>query len=112
LKIFSPVVDYQLRSKKITPNTSRSSPNSEESRGSTTTMNNQFEGVRNVRDHIDDDENPHQNGAANERFVPRMLLYYTAPQATNGRGLIRLPHLTSEPPPLQLWREHHQYYPE
>jgi hypothetical protein len=78
--------------------TSSSFPDSDESQGLTTIMNNQSEGVENDRDHVCDSGNPNQNGATNERFVPITLLDYTTPQATDKKGLIRLPRLTGEPP--------------
>jgi hypothetical protein len=61
-------------------------------------MNNQLEGVGNKKDHIGNGENPPLDGAGKEQFVPRMLLDYAAPLATDARGPIRLPRLTEEPP--------------
>jgi hypothetical protein len=85
-----------LRSQTISPSTSRSSPDSEESRGLITTMNNQPEGVGNMRDNIGNDEDPHLNGAVGEPFMPRMLLDYAASRAIDAKGSIRLPCLTRE----------------
>jgi hypothetical protein len=60
-------------------------------------MKNQAEGVGNRRDHVDNGEDPPLGGVGEEQFVPRTLLDYTAPRATNARGPIKLPRLTGEP---------------
>jgi hypothetical protein len=61
-------------------------------------MNNQPEGIRNMRNHIAISEDPHLNGAVGEKFVPRTLLDYLEPRATDARDPIRFPRLTGEPP--------------
>jgi hypothetical protein len=61
-------------------------------------MNNQADGVENRRDHAGNNEDPSLGGAGEEQFVPRTLLDYAAPRATDARGPIRLPRLTGEPP--------------
>jgi hypothetical protein len=101
LKRLTPVGDYQLRSRKITPNTRRSSPVSHELPTSTPTINNQL-GVRNIIDHTDNSEDPPLDGAGDERFMPRTLLDYATPRATDARDPIRLPRLTGEPPSYDM----------
>jgi hypothetical protein len=92
------VGDYQLRSRKITPHTPRSFPDSDEPQTSTPIMNNQPDGVGNRRNHTDNGEEPQFEGAKEEQFVSRTLLDYAAPRATDARGPIILPRLIEEPP--------------
>jgi hypothetical protein len=55
-------------------------------------MNNKSEG-----DHADNGENHNQNTIGCEQFVPRILLDYATPRATDARDPIRHPRLTGEP---------------
>jgi hypothetical protein len=61
-------------------------------------MNNQADRLGNRRDHTGNDEDPSLGGASEGQFMPRTLLDYAAPRATDARGPIRLPRLTGEPP--------------